>query len=128
MSERSVKCPRCTFSFASLVDAGGFRAYQCPTCEWTELTSDRRPGNRPADVCALCDGPIDLAATIDHHLYLGPGWVHGGGREYIPVHHSCLTIMDRYHLSDTLWSDDCSCAPGWRRPGRKHAMGCQHGD
>ena len=90
MSERSVKCPTCPFEFAKLVDAGDFRAYRCPRCEWQRTTTDTRSTNRPADVCALCDAPIeDLTVGADHHLYLGSGWVHGGGREYIPVHGSC---------------------------------------
>lgn len=93
MSERSVQCPRCPFQFAKLVDAGGYRAYHCPACEWTQATTDERPGNRPADVCGLCDTPIHpLAYPSDHHLYVGSGVVHGGGREYIPVHGSCLNI------------------------------------
>jgi hypothetical protein len=94
MSERSVKCPACPFSFARLVDAGDHHAYHCPTCEWQKPTTDRRPGNRPADVCALCDTPIDLTQR-DYHLYLGPGWVHGGGRENIPVHLSCANFHPR---------------------------------
>ena len=92
MSERSVRCPECPYSFARLVDAGDFHAYACPTCAWTKPTTDRRPGNRPADVCALCDTAIDL--TIQGgweslHLYVGPGMVHGGGRENIPIHLGC---------------------------------------
>lgn len=90
MSERSVQCPDCRFSFARLVDAGRFRAYVCSDCGWTRATTDARPGNRPADVCALCDTPIDLTHPTDHHLYIGPGWIHGGGRESIPVHITCI--------------------------------------
>lgn len=95
MSERSVRCPVCTFAFARLVDAGDHHAYHCTDCDWQQPTTDRRPGNRPADVCALCDTPIDnlsIYGGSDHHLFVGPGVVHGGGREYIPVHGSCLTI------------------------------------
>lgn len=91
--DRSVKCPVCPYQFARLVDAGGYQAYQCPACTWVQSTNDHRPGNRPADVCALCDTAIDpLSSPGDHHLYVGPGVVHGGGREYIPVHGSCLSI------------------------------------
>jgi hypothetical protein len=94
MTERSVKCPVCRFQFARLVDAGGYRAYHCPGCEWSQPTNDRRPGNRPADVCALCDTVISpLTYPSDHHLYVGTGVVHGGGREHIPVHGSCLEIL-----------------------------------
>jgi hypothetical protein len=93
MSERSMRCPDCPFSFARLVDAGDFHAYVCPDCGWTKPTTDRRPGNRPADVCALCDTPIALRGpSADHHLYIGPGWVHGGGREYAPIHRTCGRI------------------------------------
>jgi hypothetical protein len=93
MSERSVKCPVCPFQFARLVDAGGYHAYHCPGCDWSKPTSDTRPGNRPADVCGLCDTAISpLAYPSDHHLYVGPGMVFGGGREHIPVHGSCLEI------------------------------------
>ncbi len=92
MSERSVKCPECAFQFARLVDAGGYHAYHCPGCDWVKPTSDTRPGNRPADVCALCDTAIQLGYPGDHHLYVGSGWVHGGGRDHIPVHSSCLQI------------------------------------
>jgi len=91
MAERSVKCPTCPFQFASLVDAGNYHAYLCPDCGWERPTTDRRSANRPADVCSLCDTPISLRGTAaDHHLYVGSGWVHGGGREYIPVHISCM--------------------------------------
>lgn len=93
MSERSVRCPECPFSFARLVDAGDFHAYRCPTCKWELPTTDIRLGNRPADVCGLCDTPIDLTAT-DYHLYLGPVWAHGGGRESMPVHWSCAAYDD----------------------------------
>ena len=94
MTERSVRCWRCAFSFARLIDAGNHHAYHCPTCNWQKPTTDRRPGNRPADVCALCDRPIDLKITghVGGHLYVGSGWVHGGGREHIPCHDRCLTF------------------------------------
>ena len=93
MTERSVQCPICRFEFARLVDAGGYRAYQCTACTWSKATNDTRPGNRPADVCALCDTVISpLSLGSDHHLYVGPGMVFGGGREHIPVHGSCLEI------------------------------------
>lgn len=52
-------------------------------------------GNRPPDVCALCDRAIDLingTGWLSRHRYLGPGWVHGGGREEIPVHHGCAFV------------------------------------
>ena len=54
-------------------------------------------GNRSPDVCSLCDRPI--AGTPDHgfggmHSYVGPGWVHGGGRERIPAHIACLDAGD----------------------------------
>lgn len=70
-------------------------------------------GNRPADVCALCDRPIEgvgqgphgfAAPGSDHHRYVGPGWVHGGGRECIATHWSCLTA-DRGRLMHRI--------PGW---------------
>ena len=96
MSARSARCPECLFSFARLVDAGDHHAYHCPTCDWQRATDNRRPGNRPADVCALCDTAIDLT-TSDHHLYLGPGWVHGGGREHIPVHYLCVSTRGGAH-------------------------------
>lgn len=124
MSERSVRCPLCRFSFARLVDAGDFHAYVCPDCGWTQHTHDRRPGNRPADVCALCDSPIDLT-TSDHHLYLGPGWVHGGGREYAPIHMTCSQAADRYIRSGTLWTDGCSCPQPWQEITGDHIIGCQ---
>jgi hypothetical protein len=93
VSEKSVQCPVCPFQFARLVDAGGYSAYHCTACDWSKATSDTRPGNRPADMCALCDTPISpLSYPGDHHLYVGPGMVHGGGREHIPVHGSCLSI------------------------------------
>ena len=49
---------------------------------------------RQEDVCALCDRPI---VEKDHsfgglHLYVGPGWCHGGPRELIPCHVVCLTL------------------------------------
>jgi hypothetical protein len=93
VSERSVRCPLCRFSFARLIDAGDYHAYRCFDCGWARLTDNRRPGNRPPDVCGLCDSAIDLT-TGDHHLYLGPGWVHGGGRDYIPVHYTCATAPE----------------------------------
>ncbi len=46
--------------------------------------------NRPQDVCALCDHAITADQML--HLYLGPGWVHGGGRECIPVHWHCAVL------------------------------------
>jgi len=51
-------------------------------------------GNRPIDMCALCDRPIDLRIRghAGLHLYLGAGWVHGGGRESIPIHHGCAWL------------------------------------
>jgi hypothetical protein len=51
-------------------------------------------GNRPKDVCALCDRAIDPSLPGEYgrmHYYVGPGWVHGGGREYIATHYGCLT-------------------------------------
>jgi len=124
MSERSVRCPRCTYSFARLVDAGDFHAYSCPTCDWKLVTSDRRPGNRPADACALCDRPIDLTDS-DHHLYLGPGWVHGGGREMIPIHVTCVQAMRAYERTGTLWTDGCSCPTVWRQVTGDHMRHCE---
>ena len=124
MSERSVRCPVCPFSFARLVDAADFHAYACPTCDWLKKTADRRPGNRPADVCGLCDRPIDLA-TSDHHLYLGPGWVHGGGREQMPIHRTCSDAARAYERTGTLWIDECSCPPGWQATTDWHMVGCQ---
>jgi len=117
------RCPRCVFSFARLVDAGDFHAYVCPDCEWQRPTSDRRPGNRPADVCALCDRPIDLTER-DHHLYLGSGWVHGGGREHIPVHMTCLGAGRRAQVTDTIWTEDCSCPSAWQQVTGDHLIGC----
>lgn len=61
----------------------------------------RNTGNRWPDVCALCDRAIDLSIRggwRSLHRYLGPGWVHGGGRELIPVHHGCVYIA---HLDGT---------------------------
>ena len=52
-------------------------------------------GNRWPDVCAICDRPIDLSIRGGHvslHLYVGRGYVHGGGREHIPVHHGCIWL------------------------------------
>lgn len=65
--------------------------------------------NRPPDVCALCDRPIDLARSgyAGLHLFLGKGWVHGGGREHIPVHYGCLTFaeIDRlFAVAPAHWS------------------------
>ena len=125
MSERSVRCPVCPFSFARLVDSGDYHAYACPTCGWTRATTDRRPGNRPADVCALCDTPIDLTSH-DHHLYLGTGWVHGGGREHAPIHMTCSQAMDRYERTGTLWTDGCSCPPSWQEATGLHMVGCEY--
>ena len=119
-----MKCPHCTFSFARLVDAGGYHAYACPTCDWRQPSTDTRPGNRPADVCALCDRPIDLT-TSDHHLYLGPGWVHGGGREHAPIHVTCSQAMRAYERTGTLWTDDCSCPEAWREVTGDHMRWCQ---
>lgn len=53
-------------------------------------------GNRPIDVCALCDRPITKA---DHgygglHVYIGPGMCHGGARENLPVHVVCIGMGD----------------------------------
>jgi hypothetical protein len=52
--------------------------------------------NRPDDVCALCDRPIDRKRSpvgyASLHRYLGPGWIHGGGRNYIAVHHGCAWL------------------------------------
>lgn len=69
-------------------------------------------GNRPPDVCALCDRPIDLTAigNTSLHLYVGAGMVHGGGRELIPVHYGCLVFddwEDRMQLIPVGWS-------GWK--------------
>lgn len=125
MSERSVRCPVCPFSFARLVDAGGFRAYACPTCDWERKTGDTRSGNRPADVCALCDRAIDLTSH-DHHLYVGPGWVHGGGRENIPIHMTCASAAAAFLRTGTLHNDECSCPVAWRESTGWHAVGCQH--
>lgn len=124
MSERSVRCPECPFSFCRLTDAGDFRAYVCPRCGWQLGTTDNRPGNRPADVCALCDRAIDLTTT-DHHLYLGPGWVHGGGRESIPTHMTCLNAAHAALRTGTLHNDDCSCPSPWQEIMDTHAVGCQ---
>lgn len=124
MSERSIRCPECPFSFARLVDAGGYRAYHCPTCAWSAPTTNRRPGNRPADVCGLCDTPIDLTTT-DHHIYLGPGWVHGGGRENLPIHMSCADAIWAYERTGTLWTDGCSCPPPWHEATGEHRRHCQ---
>lgn len=125
MSERSVKCPVCPFSFARLVDAGDYRAYVCPACEWSRATDDRRPGNRPADVCGLCDGPIDLTST-DYHLYLGPGWVHGGGREHLPIHHTCANAARAARRTGTIWTDGCLCPPSWQEITGLHKVGCEY--
>lgn len=127
MSERSVRCPVCVFSFCRLVDAGDFHAYVCPDCGWQRATADRRPGNRPADVCGLCDRPIDLT-TSDHHLYLGPGWVHGGGREHLPIHRTCADAMRRFERTGTLWTDCCSCPPLWQEMTGLHMVGCEHAE
>lgn len=53
-------------------------------------------GNRPIDVCALCDRPITTKGSGfgGLHLYVGPGMCHGGAREYIPCHNVCLTLGD----------------------------------
>ena len=53
-------------------------------------------GNRPNDVCALCDTPITESGYgyAGLHLYLGPGWVHGGGCESIAVHAGCAWLGD----------------------------------
>jgi len=106
------------------VDAGDRHAYQCPTCEWGKPTTDRRPGNRPADVCALCDQAIDLT-TSDHHLYLGSGWVHGGGRENIPIHASCSEAMRAYERTGTLWTNGCSCPERWHQITGEHMRICE---
>jgi hypothetical protein len=52
-------------------------------------------GNRPDDVCALCDRAIDPNGVgfFSLHRYVGRGWVHGGGREYIAVHYGCITVF-----------------------------------
>jgi hypothetical protein len=57
-------------------------------------------GNRWPDACALCDRPIDLSATgyNGRHLFLGSGWVHGGGRECIPCHYGCVVFAQIDHL------------------------------
>lgn len=57
-------------------------------------------GNRWPDVCALCDRAIDdpQHGWRGLHLYIGPGYVHGGGREHIPVHYGCIYIA---HLDGT---------------------------
>lgn len=125
MGERSVRCPVCPCSFARLVDAGDHHAYACPTCEWSKPTTDRRPGNRPADVCALCDRPIDLTTT-DHHIYLGPEWVHGGGRENAPIHRTCADAMSAYERTGTLWTDGCCCPPAWQKITGLHMVGCEY--
>ena len=54
-------------------------------------------GNRPRDVCALCDRPIDLTSPGHSglHLYVGSGMVHGGGRDNIPCHFGCLVFGRR---------------------------------
>jgi len=123
VSERSVQCPRCLFSFARLVDAGDFHAYRCPTCDWTRETTDRRPGNRPADVCALCDTAIDLTGS-NHHLYVGPGWIYGGGREYIPIHRLCADTIRAFLRTGTMHNDGCSCS--YEPSNGGHFYGCQH--
>jgi hypothetical protein len=66
-------------------------------------------GNRPNDVCALCDRAIENAyggGYASLHLYLGPGWVHGGGRECIAIHHGCGELSelpeDAPHYGDII--------------------------
>lgn len=52
-------------------------------------------GNRPNDVCALCDRAIDLT-LFGHgalHRYVGRDWVHGGGKEHIATHMACPTAF-----------------------------------
>lgn len=123
-----MKCPVCPFSFARLVDAGNFHAYVCAECGWTRKTTDRRPGNRPADVCALCDQAVDAAdrKIANYHLYVGPGWVHGGGRETIPIHRLCADAIRAFLRTGTMNNDDCSCPPAWVRTfDGKHMFGCQ---
>jgi hypothetical protein len=54
-------------------------------------------GNRPLDVCALCDRAIKADVPGGYaslHLYLGKGWVHGGGREEIAIHVGCGMLGD----------------------------------
>jgi hypothetical protein len=67
-------------------------------------------GNRWPDVCALCDRAIDMAMPWTLHRYLGAGWVHGGGREYIPVHHVCAYVGE---LDERGLLDDADIGPGW---------------
>lgn len=125
MSERSVKCPVCPFSFCSLIDAGDFRAYVCRSCGWTQPTTDTRPGNRPADVCGLCDRPIVMTitrgdppyqATVPNygstgaHRYIGPGMVHGGGRENIPIHSFCGQLDHIYDDDSYLHNENWASA------------------
>lgn len=129
MSERSVKCPDCTFSFAHLVDAGDYRAYVCMACGWSKPTSDTRPGNRPADVCALCDHAIDLTGdVVDLHKYFGEDWVWGAGSRcaHIPIHRTCAEAIRAYERTGTLWTDGCSCPPAWVKAwGGLHMRNCQ---
>lgn len=51
-------------------------------------------GNRPIDVCALCDRPIEEPNYTfgGLHVYVGPGIAHGGARENIPCHVVCLGL------------------------------------
>lgn len=79
--------------------------------ELSEARTGAACGRRPADVCALCDRPIDLTVRAGFaalHLYVGPGWVHGGGREEIPVHWACVALPDYpegcpMHTSLSAW-------------------------
>jgi len=72
--------------------------------------------NRWPDVCALCDRPIDMTAGHGWrglHLYVGPGFVHGVGRENIPVHYGCIYLA---HLdgSEPVYPDIVAAIGGDR--------------
>lgn len=64
-------------------------------------------GNRPIDVCALCDRPIEKSdySYGGLHLYVGPGMCHGGARENIPIHSVCGHLgQDRFDDQRDEWS------------------------
>jgi hypothetical protein len=71
-------------------------------------------GNRPNDVCALCDRVIDdpNPGFIGLHKYLGPGWVHGGGREYIAVHWGCA-VLPSYDETTPLYRSILAALQRW---------------
>lgn len=128
MSERTVKCPNCP-QFGDLIDAGDFHAYVCPACGWSRPTTDRRPGNRPADVCALCDTAMDLAREpYDLHNYIGFGWISGAGgpSDSIAVHVSCLDAWRDFR--DRGMGDGCTCHPGFVKFQERHRPWCMEAE